>query len=138
MQVTAEVRHVVTAFLRDQGQILLVRRSDMVGSYRGRWSAISGYLEDPTPLAQAFREIQEETALPEAEVHLVREGVPLEILDSDMGVCWVVHPFLFDIDDRQRVTLDWENMELCWVDPKEIVNYLTVPQLTETWEAVDG
>ena len=138
MPATAEVRHVVTAFLRHQGEILLVRRSDKVGSYRGRWSAISGYLEDPTPLAQALREIREETTLPEAEVHLVREGVPLEILDSNMGVCWVVHPFLFDIDDRQRITLDWENMELRWVDPKQIINYRTVPQLAETWEAVNG
>ena len=55
-----------------------MRRSGRVGSYRGRWSAISGYLEDPTPLAQARREIREETGLSEQAVHLVRAGAPLE------------------------------------------------------------
>jgi len=52
---------VVTAFLQYAGRILLVQRSGRVGSYQGRWSAISGYLEDATPLAQACREIREET-----------------------------------------------------------------------------
>ena len=52
-------REVVTAFLRRDDKLLLLRRSAAVGSYRGRWSAVSGYLEDPTPQAQARRETLE-------------------------------------------------------------------------------
>ena len=51
-------REVVTAFLRARGKILIVRRSRKVGTYQGRWSGISGYLEDPTPHAQVLREIR--------------------------------------------------------------------------------
>ena len=108
-----------------------MRRSGRVGSYRGRWSAISGYLEDPTPLAQARREIREETGLSEQTVHLVRAGAPLEVPDTKLDTCWVVHPFLFEIDDPQQVSLDWENLELRWVDPAEIADLPTVPQLAE-------
>ena len=126
-----ERKEVVTAFLRYAGKILIVRRSDRVGSYQGRWSAVSGYLEDPTPLAQARREIREETGLPEQTVHLVRAGKALEVPDPRLDTCWVVHPFLFEIDDPEQVRLDWENLELRWVDPAEIGTLPTVPQLAE-------
>ncbi len=124
-------REVVTAFLRNQGEILLVQRSDKVGSYQGYWSAISGYLEDPTALEQAQREIREETSLSDVEVHLVRTGASIEAVDTKMDVCWVVHPFLFEIDNREAVRLDWENTELRWVKPEEIEQFPTVPKLME-------
>ncbi len=131
-------REVVTAFLRNQGEILLVRRSDKVGSYQGYWSAISGYLEDPTPLEQAQREIREETGVPDLEVHLVRTGDPVEAIDTKMDVCWVVHPFLFEIDNREAVRLDWENTELRWVKPEEISNFSTVPKLKQALQNCFG
>ena len=133
-----ERREVVTAFLRHAGKILLVRRSDKVGSYQGCWSAISGYLEDPTPLAQAQREIAEETGLTASDIQLIKSGVPLEIPAPELGCCWVVHPFLFDIEEPQRVQLDWENAELRWVEPSVLAEYKTVPKLLDAFEAVSG
>ena len=127
---------VVTAFLRHTGKILLVQRSGRVGSYRGHWSAISGYLEDATPLAQACREIREETGLPDEEVHLVAEGEPISISAPELNSLWEVHPFLFEIDDPQHIRLDWENVEFRWIAPEEIKHYLTVPKLEEALQAV--
>ncbi len=126
-----EKREVVTSFLFNRGELLLVRRSGRVGSYRGRWSAISGYLEDATPLRQALREIREETGIREEVLHLKAQGEPLEVADDHLQVCWVVHPFLFEIDDRQGVRLDWENTELRWVKPETLEDYPTVPKLAE-------
>jgi len=124
-------REVVTAFLCNRGEILLVRRSNKVGSYQGRWSAISGYLEDPTPLEQAQREIREETGLTDADVHLVCAGQPIEAQDPKLDVSWVVHPFLYEIDNREAVGLDWENSELRWIKPEQIEQFPTVPKLSE-------
>ena len=53
---------VVTCFLTHRGRILLLKRSDRVGSYRGRWAGVSGYMETE-PDAQALVEIFEETGL---------------------------------------------------------------------------
>jgi len=126
---------VVTAFLQYEGRILLVQRSSRVGTYRGRWSAISGYLEDAKPLSQARREIREETGLPDDEVHLVAKAEPLAIPAPELARLWMVHPFLFEIDDPEHVRLDWENVESCWVVPDEIKNYPTVPKLEEALQA---
>ncbi|UCE88367.1 MAG: NUDIX pyrophosphatase [Pseudomonadota bacterium] len=122
-------REVVTAFLRARGKVLIVRRSRKVGTYQGRWSGISGYLEDPTPHAQVLREIREETGLGEDSVHLVAECETLEIPAPEHSTCWVVHPFLFDIDDPDAVRLDWENTELAWITPGELAGLTTVPAL---------
>jgi len=130
-----EKREVITAFLRHEGKILLVKRSEKVGSYQGHWSAISGYLEDPTPLAQAQREIREETGLETSNIELIRCGKPLEIPSPEHHCCWVVHPFLFDIKAPHQIRLDWENSEFSWVEPASISNYTTVPMLQEAYRA---
>ena len=61
--------HVVTCFLTRydaaESRILIVQRSQRVGSYHGQWAGISGFLEvGVTPDEQAFTEIREETGLP--------------------------------------------------------------------------
>jgi 8-oxo-dGTP diphosphatase len=128
---TRETRQVVTAFLKHQGKILLVRRSQQVGSYQGRWSGISGYLEAPTALAQALQEIWEETGLKEEDVTLLKSGTPLLVDDPTSPVLWEVHPFLFQIKDPDAIHLDWENTTLRWVDPEDLSQYPTVPGLAE-------
>ncbi|WP_435180372.1 initiation factor 2B [Halorussus sp. AFM4] len=43
-----EETHVVTCFLRNRGEVLLLRRSDEVGSYAGLWGGVAGHVEgDP-------------------------------------------------------------------------------------------
>ncbi|MEZ4682652.1 MAG: NUDIX domain-containing protein [Caldilineaceae bacterium] len=137
MTQTLPQQPVVTAFLRHAGKILLVRRSEAVGSYRGRWSAISGYLEDPTALGQARREIREETGLTDDQVHLIATAPPIPVPAPALGHEWLVHPFLFEIDfdgdfgsdDPAAIRLDWENREMRWVEPQELADYPTVPAL---------
>jgi len=122
---------VVTAFLRYERRILLLQRSDRVGSYQGHWSAVSGYLEDATPLLQARREIREEVGLSDDEVLLVAAGEPIEVPAPEPAKVWVVHPLLFAIDNPEHIKLDWENVESRWVAPEEITNYTTVPKLED-------
>ena len=131
---TQQRTDVITAFLRHAGKILLLQRSDKVGSYRGRWAGVSGYLEDATPLAQALREINEETGLGADEVHLAARAAPLEVEAPALCKVWVVHAFLFDVD-RQTVRLDWESAQYQWIDPRCLADYTTVPMLAEALQA---
>jgi 8-oxo-dGTP diphosphatase len=133
-------RHVVTCFLRRRGakgqdEILILRRSERVGSYRGHWAGVSGYVEGG-PLAQALVEIQEETGLAANEVSLVKRGEPLAVDDEERDFHWVVHPFLFDVRSERSVRLDWEHIEARWIEPKELAQYETVPLLAEALERV--
>ena len=128
-------RKVVTCFLESDGKILLLRRSEQVGSYRGRWAGVSGYLER-SPEEQALIEIEEETGLSGEDIELVARGEPLPVKDREMGIRWLVHPFLFHVRDPSIINIDWEHKELRWIDPQEIGYYQTVPMLKEALDRV--
>ncbi len=118
-------RPVVSAFLRNRGRFLVVRRSDKVGTFQGRWSAISGYIEGrEDPRTRAAQEIREETGVHGARFR--RAAEPLFTRHEDTA--FEVHPFLFDAPDR-RVRLDWENLEYRWILPSDLANLDTVPRL---------
>ena len=132
-----EERRVVTCFLEHGGEISLLRRSQRVGTYKGRWAGVSGYIEEGnTPYAQALEEIREETGLSQHAVHLVKEGDPLEVVDEEMERKWIVHPFRFRVTVPGTIRIDWEHTEMKWVDPEDIAKYETVPKLMETWARV--
>jgi len=124
-------KRVVTCFLESDGKILILRRSGQVGTYQGRWAGVSGYIEK-TADEQALVEINEETGLCGEDVKLMKRGKPLVIKDEKLGVKWVVHPYLFQIKDRDKIKIDWEHKETKWIDPKDIDSYQTVPKLKET------
>jgi hypothetical protein len=120
-----ELEPVVSAFLRNRGRYLVVRRSERVGSFRGRWSAISGYVEGhEDPRQRASQEVREETGL--RGCRFLRSAEPL--LTRDGGTAFLVHPFLFEAPTR-RVSLDWENVEHRWIAPGEVRDLPTVPRL---------
>jgi len=130
-------KQVVTCFLASENEILLLQRSEQVGSYQGRWAGVSGYIEAKTTAdEQALTEINEETGLFGEELKLIDRGEPLSIRDEKLGVKWVVHPYLFHIKDRGKIKIDWEHKETKWINPKDIGNYETVPMLKETLDRV--
>ena len=133
---------VVTSFLLRRtaagDEVLLLRRSERVGAYAGRWAGVSGYLEAAAPLDQAYREIEEETGLARQDVRLLAKGEPLDVDDAALGVRWRVHPFLFEVEAPALVKLDWEHTESRWVRPAELGDYETVPGLAQALAGVYG
>ena len=124
-------KRVVTCFLESDGEILILRRSEQVGSYQGRWAGVSGYVET-TPDEQALVEIREEAGLCGEDLRLIKKGEPLSVEDEQLGVRWIVHPYLFNIKERRKIRIDWEHKEAVWIKPEEIDNFQTVPMLKET------
>jgi ADP-ribose pyrophosphatase YjhB (NUDIX family) len=128
--------HVVTCFLlrRDRGcdELLLVRRSERVRTYKGHWAGVSGYVEPGvTPEHQAYTELREETGLWPKQVRLLAAGAPLEVHDAAEGLEWVVHPFLLLVAVPEQIRTDWEARESAWVTPAEVGARQTVPGLAE-------
>ena len=124
-------KNVVTCFLESESKILVLRRSEQVGTYRGRWAGVSGYV-DKTADEQALIEIEEETGLHKEDLKLIKRGKPLPIKDEKLGVKWIVHPYLFHIEDRSKIKIDWEHKEVRWIKPEDISKFETVPKLKET------
>ncbi len=124
-------REVVTAFLRDRGRVLLVRRSRRVGTYQGRWAGITGAVEQSDPLQQALREIGEETGLQDDQVQLVCAAPPMKVSAYDLGTMWIVHPFLFDVSEPDAIRLTRQGIDRKWVTPDELSLHHTAPRLAD-------
>jgi len=141
---TVRPTHVVTCFLRrnDQNEprILIVQRSQKVGSYHAQWAGVSGFIEPGvTPDEQAYTEIREETTLQREQVHMRRRGAVVEYIDVEIGRHWYIHPFLFDVLTPDAIQTDWEAVNMRWIDPATLSSYDTVPKLVQVYEsAING
>jgi 8-oxo-dGTP pyrophosphatase MutT (NUDIX family) len=131
--VTLVERAVIACFLRNSGQICLLKRSEAVGSSAGRWHCLTGYLEPGVaPLEQALVEIAEETGFEADSVTLVAAPPPLRIERPSQGWVWVIHPFLFEVSSP-TLRLDWEHDEYRWIDPAELATTDCVPWARDVW-----
>lgn len=122
--------HVITAFLRYNDKILLLKRSNKVKTMKELWSGISGRIEgDEDPLYRAKREIFEEVGISEDKITLVKSANKLEITSPEhANYTWVVFPFLFDTN-YSNIQLNWENSTYKWINSDELDCYNTVPSL---------
>ena len=124
---------VVTCLLQNkEGKILILKRSDKVGTYRGFWSGISGYIEKgEKPIETALKEIREETKI--TDVTLIKENKPISFTDNYEGknYNWNIFSFLFKTEKKDKVQIDWEHTEYRWILPSKMGEYKTVPRFKE-------
>ena len=132
--------HVVTCFLRRsdtaEPRILIVQRSQRVGSYHSHWAGVSGFVEPGvSPEEQAFTEIREETGLQREQVEMLRQGAVVEHIDVELGRHFYIHPFLFNVLTPDAIQTDWEAVAMRWIAPNELKEYETVPKLPEVYDS---
>ncbi len=143
---------VVTAFLERGGLVLLVKRSQQVGTHRGAWSGVSGYLDWPVrrlrqlvqrgpgriALRQALQEVREETGIGRTELSGYRAGEEVPAPDPRNQREWRIRPFRFRLRGVVVPKLDWENVECDWVPLPDVARRRTVPRLSEALESACG
>ncbi len=123
---------IVTSFVTNQKKILIVKRSERVRSMKGLWGAVSGIIEgNELPLDRAKIEIFEEVGIKSESIELLKAGKDIMVSSPQYpNHEWHIFPFLFKTDTVD-ITLNWENSSYRWINPNEINQYSTVPNLDE-------
>ncbi|MCX6650822.1 MAG: DUF126 domain-containing protein [Methanomassiliicoccales archaeon] len=125
-------KKVVTCVLRCKGKILILKRSQKVGTNKGKWAAVSGYIErGEKPEETALKEVMEETCITTARIEKRTEALRVR----DGAYLWTIYPFLFEVED-EKVTLDWEHTECTWANLDQLPQYDTVPGFRKVLEAL--
>lgn len=121
---------IVTSFIKNSDQILILKRSEKVRSMKGLWSGVSGMIENnENPLDRAKIEIFEEIGMKEDEIKLVKKSEKMKVSSSQYkNHQWEIFPFLFETK-KETIQLNWENSDFKWILPIELKNYETVPSL---------
>ena len=121
---------IVTSFLKNSDEILLLKRSNKVRTMKNLWAGISGIIEgNEKPITRAEIEIFEEVGIKKSNVSLIKQGEKI-LIESPQYTNhqWEVYPFLFTSKDRE-IKLNWENSDSRWIDLDELNNFSTVPSL---------
>lgn len=107
-----------------EGKILIVKRSQKVGTYRGLWNGISGFIDEPKSIEEfAKQELMEEVAFDERVIASMGVCRPYEVDDQGIGRTWVVYPVLVMLRQKPAITLDWEHTDFAWINPEALKGY---------------
>ena len=137
----------INCIIRYKRKILLLKRSDKVGNYKGKWSIVAGYLDDETPIRKkALGEVREETGITEKDISTVKLLPPITIKDKLLKKIFITYISLITLKSRKRsklrcaspnevrlwrpkIKLDWEHTEFKWVKLKDVSKFDTIPGL---------
>jgi 8-oxo-dGTP pyrophosphatase MutT (NUDIX family) len=121
---------IVTSFIKDDEQLLILKRSNKVKTMKGLWAGVSGIIEnDEAPLKRAKIEIFEEVGITEEEIKLIKAVKEMKVNSPQYeNHEWEIFPFLFETKNP-AIKLNWENSEFKWINVNELENYETVPNL---------
>ncbi|MFH1132990.1 MAG: NUDIX domain-containing protein [Nanoarchaeota archaeon] len=128
---------VTTIFLCCEGKVLLLKRSEQVGSYKGKWNAVAGYLDEEVPLRQkVLAEVEEEVGIASGSIGKISFGRPYRLKDKEVGRVWLVHPVLAVLKEQPKVILDWEHTDFRWLEPEALFSLDHVPNLEKSWDRI--
>src|SRR5512136_2836658 len=90
---------VVTCLLiNDKDKLLVLKRSDLVRTYKGQWGGVAGYIEEgEKPIDTAYKELNEEISLNKKDVQLIKTLEPFKFTDFYRGekYDWEIYVFIF-------------------------------------------
>lgn len=121
---------VLTIFIFYNNKILLLKRSNKVGTYKNKWNTITGYIDEKKPLYSKIKdEIKEELGVDIENISSYKIFNHFEFEDKEINKKWIVIPAKIKLNKLPRIKLDWEHTEFRWIYPDELTNYDIVPKL---------
>jgi isopentenyldiphosphate isomerase len=131
----SNIAPVITVFLRYKDEILLLKRSDKVRTYQGKWNTVAGYLDDLKPIREKIlEEIQEELGIKKNDISSIQIGKIYKFTDTKIDKTWIVHPALAELKNKPDIKLDSEHTEYKWINPEKLKDFDTVPHLNKSLE----
>ncbi len=122
---------VLSVYVIFGGKLLLLKRSEHVGTYKGLWNVVAGYLDERKSIStKALEEIREELSI--TEVASLKTFAPTTVSDSALGKTWLVFPVVATLNNEPLIELDWEHTASAWVSEAELKTFETVPGLARS------
>jgi isopentenyldiphosphate isomerase len=132
----AKTAPVVTIYVQYKDRILLLKRSQDVLTYKGKWNTVAGYLDQKRPIREKiFEELNEELGIIEKDIQSYHIGQSYSFVDSSIDREWIVFPVLVKLSNISSIRLDWEHTDYTWILPVEIDNFDTVPNAKKSLQS---
>jgi isopentenyldiphosphate isomerase len=134
----SKIAPVVTAFVKYQSEILLLKRSNKVSTYRGKWNTVAGYLDEVGPVKdKVLEELSQEIGVMENQIKSIKLGKTFNFTDKSINRTWISTPVLVCLKKKPVVKLNEEHTEFRWIKPEDIKKFDIVTKLEKSWERVN-
>jgi len=119
---------ILTIFIKYQDEILLLKRSNDVLTYKGKWNTVAGYLDEIKPIHETiFEELDEELRIQSNDIENINIADSFCFKDKILDMSWIVFPALVKLSKKPDIILNWEHTEYRWINPLDIDHFDTVP-----------
>lgn len=123
---------VINVIVARTGKILMVRRSDELHFYPGRWHCIAGFLDDQQSIEEkTAEELREELGWQQRDFRIVARGQVHIVEAPHYGKTYFVVPVLVEAGTA-KLELDWEASGAKWFAPKAVKRLELIPGFVET------
>lgn len=118
---------VINCVLQYKNKILILKRSDKLSFYPGRWNGLSGFLDDKRSLREkVLEEIGEEVGIKKTDIISIKPGQIFDQEEPKHKKTWIVHPVLVKIK-TDKIKTDWEAQDYRWIIPADTKKYKLMP-----------
>lgn len=134
----SDIAAVITIFVIYGDQMLILKRSENVRTYKGKWNTVAGYLDNPnqTLKEKALEELREELKITEKQIKRIEAGRSYRFTDEKTQQTWIVFPVKALLKKKPVILLDWEHTTYQWIETSEIERFDTVPNLKKSLSIV--
>ncbi len=114
----SKVAPVTTVFVRHNGNILVLKRSNKVANYKEHWNIVAGFLDELKPLEQKIaEELKEELGVTSDLIKKVFIGKSYVEEDRKSNKQWIVFPAIVDLHKKPKIRLNEAHTKYAWVQP---------------------
>lgn len=131
----SSIAPVITIFVKYKNKILLLKRSDKVNAYAGKWNSVSGYLDEVKPVQEkVLEELSEELGIQQDIILSIHFGKFWKLYDKKINKTWLIYPVLAELNKRPQIKLDWEHTDYKWTKPEDLTKFDIVTKLDTSLE----
>lgn len=128
---------VLTIFVEYEGKILMMKRSNKVSTYKGKWMTVAGYYDEPVPIKmKILEELREELNVDGKVVKSIDVYTDFRRCDDNINKEWIIFTSRVILKRIPKIRLDWEHTSYKWVKPQELLKIDTVPSLFVSFKKV--
>jgi len=121
---------VLSIFVKQGKDILLLKRSSKVGNYKEKWSTVNGYLDEIKPIEEkVFEELEEEIGITKSMISSIDIKELFKFKDENLDKVWLIYPVIVELKEKTKIKLDFEHTDFKWVRKEDIRNFDTIPNV---------